>query len=106
MADNKYNIPEGTRKIRTGNYVIYNIDYLLDNLAREVSLLEDYRNWKRQKCKEDLDDAILFGKGCIKCPSHNKCMDAFQTHSHLCNHYDKTREEFAKWSEEQKREGQ
>jgi hypothetical protein len=42
-------------------------------------------------------DIITVGKGCFKCPSHARCQDAFQTHSHLCNHYDKTEKEFEDW---------
>lgn len=36
-------ITDGTLKARVGKYMIYDIDYLLDNLSREVYLLESYR---------------------------------------------------------------
>ena len=42
-------------------------------------------------------EPIAIGQGCYKCPSHTKCLDAFQIHSHRCNHYDKTEEEFESW---------
>lgn len=101
MNSEGYNIPKGTKKIRTGNYVIYDIDYLLDNLAREVCLLETVRRDNKIVVaqKEFEKDG---GRGCLKCPSHNKCDDAFQLHSRLCNHYDKTDEEFAEWLKENK----
>ena len=50
-------------------------------------------------------EPIAIGQGCWKCPSHAKCFDAFQIHSHKCNHYDKTEAEFAEWLHNQK-EGQ
>ena len=33
-------------KKRAGEYVTYRVDYLLDNLAREIYLLEALRKWK------------------------------------------------------------
>lgn len=42
-------------------------------------------------------EPIAIGQGCYKCPSHTKCIDAFQIHSHRCNHYDRTEEEFKSW---------
>ena len=39
----------------------------------------------------------VIGSGCIKCPNHNSCPDAFQPHAYSCNHYDKTEKEFAIW---------
>ena len=42
-------------------------------------------------------EPIAIGSGCLKCPSHVRCTDAFQIHSHMCNHYDKTEEEFKDW---------
>ncbi len=33
-------------KHMSGNQVTYDVDYLLDNLAREVYLLESYRRWR------------------------------------------------------------
>lgn len=40
-------------KRRSGDYVTYNIEYLLDNLAREIYLLESSRKWKESKIKEE-----------------------------------------------------
>lgn len=34
-------------KRRSGDYVTYKIEYLLDNLAREIYLLESYRKWEK-----------------------------------------------------------
>ena len=31
----------------SGDYVTYKIEYLLNNLAREIYLLESYRKWKK-----------------------------------------------------------
>ena len=39
-------------KRRSGDYVTYNIEYLLDNLAREIYLLESYRNWEKERNEE------------------------------------------------------
>ena len=36
-------------KRMSGGYVTYKVEYLLDHLAREVSLLESYRKWKEDK---------------------------------------------------------
>ena len=33
-------------KRMSGDQVTYDVDYLLDNLAREVYLLESYRRWR------------------------------------------------------------
>ena len=95
MNSDRYNIPKGTRKIRTGNYVIYDIDFLLDNLSREVYLLEESRKSRTHKSLRG-DTNFTLGKGCLKCPSHNTCPDAFQMHSHGCGHYNLTEEEFEK----------
>jgi hypothetical protein len=43
-------------KRRSGDYVTYNIEYLLDNLAREIYLLESSRKWKESKIKEAEND--------------------------------------------------
>ena len=37
-----------------GTSVTYDIDYLLDNLAREIYLLESYRKWRKEKDNEVL----------------------------------------------------
>ena len=36
-------IADGLKKARHGNYVIYDVDFLLDNLAREVNIMEGAR---------------------------------------------------------------
>ena len=38
-------------KVRKANFVMYDIDYLLDHLAQEICLLETYR-LNKQKCKQ------------------------------------------------------
>ena len=45
------NIEKGLLKARHGNYVVFDVDYLLDNLAREVSLMESVR---RMNCGADM----------------------------------------------------
>lgn len=40
---------EGLKKARRGKYVIYDVDFLLDNLAREVNIMESARQWKAGK---------------------------------------------------------
>lgn len=42
-------IEDGLKKARRGNYVIYDVDFLLDNLAREVNIMESVRQWKAGK---------------------------------------------------------
>lgn len=37
-------IPKGTVKARFGNYIVYDIDYLLENLSREITLLTQARD--------------------------------------------------------------
>lgn len=37
------------KKARHGKYVIYDVDFLLDNLAREVNIMESARQWKAGK---------------------------------------------------------
>lgn len=32
-------LKDGIKKLRSGNFVVYDIDYLLENLAREISML-------------------------------------------------------------------
>ena len=39
-------LEDGLKKARRGNYVIYDVDFLLDNLAREVNIMESARQWK------------------------------------------------------------
>ena len=45
----RIDIPEKTLKFRKGNFVLYDIDYLLDHLSQEVHLLEQYRRSKHNK---------------------------------------------------------
>lgn len=42
-------LEDGLKKARRGNYVIYDVDFLLDNLAREVNIMESARQWKAGK---------------------------------------------------------
>ena len=49
-------VNDGVRKARHKNLVIYDIDYLLKHLAREIYLLEGYRQSKE---KEDFNTDIL-----------------------------------------------
>ena len=42
-------LEDGLKKARRGNYVIYDVDFLLDNLAREVNKMESARQWKELK---------------------------------------------------------
>lgn len=42
-------------KTRHKNLVIYDVDYLLDHLAREIYLLESYRKNKNKVSLEDFD---------------------------------------------------
>lgn len=46
----------------------------------------------------------MIGQGCMKCLAHFTCPDAFQEHSHNCNHYDKTEKEFIEWIEKMRKE--
>lgn len=47
-------IKDGTKKIRLGNYVVYDVDYLLDHLASEVSLMYS----AKQRNVAVFDDAL------------------------------------------------
>ena len=47
------NVADGVLKARKGDYVLYNVDYLLDHLAREVHLLEEYRQMRDQPGKKE-----------------------------------------------------
>ena len=46
---------DSIRKARKGNLVIYDIDYLLENLPREIYLLESYRKAKKNLSKCTLE---------------------------------------------------
>ena len=39
-------IDKGVLKARHGDYVLYKVDYLLDNLAREVNIMKSARKMK------------------------------------------------------------
>lgn len=39
-------LDKGLLKARHGNYVVYDVDYLLDNLAREVNIMESVRQMR------------------------------------------------------------
>lgn len=45
-------------KVRKGNFVMYDIDYLLDNLAREICLLETYRHNKKTHPQVDYESIL------------------------------------------------
>lgn len=47
--DESISLENGLKKARRGNYVIYDVDFLLDNLAREVNIMESARQWKELK---------------------------------------------------------
>lgn len=47
------NVPDGVLKAMKGDYVLYKVDYLLDHLAREVHLLEEYRKTRERFGSED-----------------------------------------------------
>jgi len=50
----RIDIPDKTLKYRKGNYVLYDINYLLDHLSQEVHLLEEYRRNKGKKVEWEL----------------------------------------------------
>ena len=50
----RIDIPEKTLKFRKGNFVLYDINYLLDHLAQEVHLLEEYRRNKGKKVEWEM----------------------------------------------------
>lgn len=50
----RIDIPEKTLKFRKGNFVLYDINYLLDHLAQEVFLLEQYRQSKGKKVEWEM----------------------------------------------------
>ena len=47
----QFEIPKKTLKYRRDNFVLYDVDYLLDHLAQEVALLENYRQHKDKHAK-------------------------------------------------------
>lgn len=52
-------VNDNIKKLRKGNIVVYDIDFLLDNLAREVYLLESYRQHKNHPVNFTTDDDEL-----------------------------------------------
>ena len=54
----RIDIPEKTLKFRKGNFVLYDIDYLLDHLAQEVHLLEEYRQNKKTHPQVDWESVL------------------------------------------------
>ena len=90
-----------TSKLASGNYQSAGVDLETGKvvcfvdctcLSVEVTVTASSSVFK-DTVDVDNDD-IQFGKGCNKCPAHDKCEDAFQSHSHGCNHYNRTEEEF------------
>lgn len=51
VDDNTVKLRKGVKKFRAENYVIYDIDYLLENLAREIFML--------YQAKSDFDKPLL-----------------------------------------------
>ena len=47
--DESISLEDGLKKARRGKYVIYDVDFLLDNLAREITIMESTRQWKAGK---------------------------------------------------------
>lgn len=47
----QFEIPKKTLKYRRDNFVLYDVDYLLDHLSMEVYLLENYRQHKDEHAK-------------------------------------------------------
>ena len=47
--DESISLEDGLKKARRGKYVIYDVDFLLDNLAREVNIMESARRLKAGK---------------------------------------------------------
>ena len=58
MAKKKHTIviDDSIMKMRCGDIVAYNVDYLLKNLAREIYLLEASRHFKTTKCDKSYDE--------------------------------------------------
>lgn len=57
VDDDTVKLRKGVKKFRAENYVIYDIDYLLENLAREITLLY-------QTGKDFSNSALNLGKIC------------------------------------------
>jgi hypothetical protein len=51
-------IKDGTLKARHGKYVVYDVDYLLKNLSREVYLLESSRRCPKQVTDKELKEMV------------------------------------------------
>lgn len=50
-CENTVELKDGMKKLRSGNFVIYDIDYLLENLAREICML--------YQAKSDFDKPVF-----------------------------------------------
>ena len=79
---------------------------LSDAMARMATTLsETIKSPAFQQALEktrQMQTDIQLGSGCKKCPAHNTCDDAFQPHSHGCNHYDRTEDEYDAYIAEQR----
>lgn len=54
-ANEKYvELKDGMKKFCSGNFVVYDIDYLLENLAREAYLLVEKKEYLRQLVSKPL----------------------------------------------------
>ena len=49
-------IKDGTLKARHGRYVVYDVDYLLKNLSREIYLLESSKRCPKQVTDKELKE--------------------------------------------------
>lgn len=59
-------VNDNIKKMRKGNIVVYDIDFLLDNLAREVYLLESYRQHKNHPVIFTNDESITSDSTLVK----------------------------------------
>ena len=53
------NVPDGVLKAMKWDYVLYKVDYLLDHLAREVHLLEEYRQTREMRDQPETEEETL-----------------------------------------------
>lgn len=49
------NVKDGCKKYRFQNYVLYDIDYLLDHQHMELELLKEYRKFRKKFKKRNPD---------------------------------------------------
>lgn len=54
----QFEIPKRTLKHRRDNFVLYDVDYLLDHLSMEVYLLETYRQNKKKHPQVDYESVL------------------------------------------------